>query len=114
MTALLNTHSLDELKSILEDELFGITSLFAEQLPGEIESLQAAVASGDTTAINRRGHSLKGSCANMGAEALSQQAMRIEKAALAGDMGVIQDALAQLPTLAQDTLRAMREGGYLQ
>lgn len=114
MTALLNTHALDELKDILDDELFSITQLFAEQLPGEIEQLNAAVEAGDITAINRRGHSLKGSCANMGAEALSYQAMRIEKAALSGDMTAVEDARHQLPGLAQETLEAMRTGGYLR
>ncbi len=113
MTDLLQPDSLNQLKAILEDEFLQITELFANQLPQEIDALHQAIAANDLTAINRKAHSIKGSCANLGAVALAHQAMLIEKAALVPDLAVIHTAAATLPDLADQTLAAMRSGGYL-
>jgi len=113
VTDLLQPDSLNQLKAILDDEFLQITQLFAEQLPEEMDALQQAIEANDLTAINRKAHSIKGSCANLGAVALAHQAMLIEKAALVPDLAVIHAAAATLPDLADQTLTAMRDGGYL-
>lgn len=114
VTDLLHTASLDELKTILDDELFQITRLFADQLTDELDKLQRAVDQGDMVAVNRQAHSLKGSCANMGAAALASAAMKIEKAALSQDRAEISACMSRIPELAEQTLTAMRASGYLR
>lgn len=113
MTDLLQPDSLNQLKAILEDEFLQITALFADQLPQEIDALHRAIAANDLAAINRKAHSIKGSCANLGAVALAHQARLIEKAALVPDLAAIHAAAATLPVLVDQTLAAMRSGGYL-
>ncbi len=110
----LNTASLAELQALLDDELFQITRLFADHLMDEVDKLQRAVDLGDMKAINRQAHSLKGSCANMGATALAASAHEIEKAALQQDHELIAATLPRLPDLAEQTLRAMQVSGYLR
>lgn len=111
---LLNTTSLDELKAILDDELYQITRLYADQLMTEVDKLKQVIDQGDMTAVNRLAHSLKGSSANMGATALAAEAMKIEKAALQNDHSLIATSMAGLPDLAEKTLIAMQTSGYLQ
>ena len=114
MTDLLQPDSLNQLQELLEDEFWPITELFARQLPQDVLTLQQAVAAQDMNAVNRQAHSIKGSCANLGAAALAHQAMLIEKAARVPDPAVIQAALATLPGLVEQTLAALRAGGYLK
>lgn len=114
VTDLLHTASLDELKAILDDELFQITRLFADQLTDELDKLQRAVDQGDMAAVNRQAHSLKGSCANMGATTLASAAMKIEKAALSQDHAEINACMGRIPDMAEQTLTAMRASGYLR
>ena len=111
---LLNTDSLAELKAILEDELFQITRLFADQLMDELDKLQRVIDQGDMTGVNRQAHSLKGSSANMGAAALAAAALKIEKAALVKDHELIAETMALIPELADQTLSAMKASGYLR
>ena len=111
---LLNIDSLAELKAILDDELFQITRLFADQLMDEVDKLQRVIDQGDMVGINRQAHSLKGSSANMGATALAAAALKIEKAALAKDHVLITETMSFLPELADQTLSAMKASGYLR
>ena len=113
MTDILNTDSLNELKSILGDELLGITQLFADQLDGEMQNVFNAANAGDMQKLNRAAHGLKGSCANMGAVELARLASLIEKAAQASDTSVITAALADLPAAGKNTLAAMRAAGFI-
>ena len=113
MTQTLNIATLSELQSILEDELFAITGVFAEQVDAEVEALLSGASAGDLAHVNRRAHALKGSAANVGADALSHHAATIEKAAKAGDAETVKELAADLAALVSDTLRDMRAQGFL-
>jgi hypothetical protein len=63
----------------LKDELI---ALFVQELPAQVASLRDELRRGDTAAVRRVSHRLKGSCSSIGASALSSLAMRIETGAL--------------------------------
>lgn len=113
MSDLLNTTSLDELRSVLGDEFFELSRMFALQVESEVAGLSECFAQGDVQRLRRLAHSLKGCCANMGVQELSRQASIIEKAAMANDTATIQTLLPALAPLATQSLNAMREAGYL-
>lgn len=63
---------LDELKSLLDQEqLKNVVTLFFEHSEERLSSLKTAIDSQDKEQIESISHSLKGSCANMGATLLS-------------------------------------------
>ncbi len=68
----------DELRSIMGAEYQGLIRLFFEDAPIHIGRLQAAVAANDISAMVAPAHTLKSSSANLGAQALSAVARRIE------------------------------------
>jgi signal transduction histidine kinase/DNA-binding response OmpR family regulator/HPt (histidine-containing phosphotransfer) domain-containing protein len=71
----------DELRSIMGAEYQGLIKLFFEDAPIHIQRLQAAVAANDIAAMVAPAHTLKSSSANLGAQALSAVAKRIEHGA---------------------------------
>jgi len=114
VNALLNHHSLSELQSILGDDLYPITHMFAKQLPGDVERLGALLASNDMAAVRQLAHAIKGSSANLGAQELARLAGLIEQGAQRNAADEAHTAMAQLHEVAQQTLQTMQAGGFLQ
>jgi len=61
-----------------EDVLREILEMFLADVPAQRARIAAAVAAGDALSLRREGHSLKGSCAQVGAEALASIASHWE------------------------------------
>lgn len=99
---------------MLGDELYSITALFAEQLTTESDRLSAQIAAADWPGLGRSAHALKGSSGNMGAMALAQLALQLEKQAKAEEADAIAASAAELPGLIDQTLAAMRAAGFLR
>ncbi len=114
MNALLNHHSLTELKSILGDDLYPITHLFAQQLPGDVDRLGALLASNDLAAARQVAHAIKGSSANLGAQELARLAGLVEQGVQRNAADEASSAMTHLHEVAQQTLQAMQAGGFLQ
>jgi CheY-like chemotaxis protein len=68
----------EELRAIMGAEYQGLVKLFFEDAPLHIQRLQAALAANDLAAMVVPAHTLKSSSANLGAQALSAVAKRIE------------------------------------
>ncbi|MBW3622975.1 MAG: PAS domain S-box protein [Armatimonadetes bacterium] len=85
---LLNGESLDGLRGLQEEGepniLTELVALFLEDTPLRIEEIREAAERGETDRMKRTAHTLKGSCANLGAEALAKAAREIETAAESG------------------------------
>ena len=86
------------LARVMDDEelLREITGLFLADAPVQLETLAAAVASGDCTLAGRTAHTIKGSSANVGGEALRETAFEMEKAGKAGDLAALQSLLPRI------------------
>jgi HPt (histidine-containing phosphotransfer) domain-containing protein len=77
-----------------DEELFhDVITSFCEDLPTRIQQLRTALDAGDFSAVQRHAHTIKGTAANVAADALSALALSIEQAATSGS--------ADLPRLSE-------------
>ena len=87
-----------------DDELLrDVITSFCEDLPTRIEQLVSALRAGDMTAVKRHAHTIKGTSANVSADALSALALSIEEGA---DRGA--DNLEQLAKRLQPELERLK------
>ncbi|WP_243733150.1 hybrid sensor histidine kinase/response regulator [Luteimonas yindakuii] len=77
---------LEELRTMLGDEVDHLIDVFLEDTPRLIARLEAAVDGPDYDALRDTAHSLKSSSANLGAMLLSASARRIEAGARTGTL----------------------------
>lgn len=97
-----------------EELLREIIVLFLQEAPSQVEGLKRAVREGDEAEAARMAHTLKGSAANLAADAFRylarqiEMAARSEPAALDPSMGV---ALDHEYLRLQSALRASLESG---
>lgn|GEM_PF-1891387 len=114
MNALLNHHSLTELKSILGDDLYPITEMYAQQVLGDVDRLGTLLDVYDADAVRQTAHAIKGSSANLGALELARLAGLVEQGAQRNEAALARSAFEGMPQVAQQTLHAMSESGFLQ
>jgi HPt (histidine-containing phosphotransfer) domain-containing protein len=76
----------------LEDLLPG----FMQRRHADVESLRAALSSGDLERVRVTGHSLKGTAGGYGFAGLSEIGARIESAAREGDTPAIAEQIAHM------------------
>ena len=89
-------------------ELIGeVLVAFRTDAPVHIASLQRAMDRGDATAIRRIGHTLKGSAASVGAEALRAAAFQMELAGSDGELQRLPVLLTSLKSALSDLLREL-------
>jgi CheY-like chemotaxis protein/HPt (histidine-containing phosphotransfer) domain-containing protein len=69
-----------------EAEVRALVAMFLRGLPGRMWSVHVAVAAGDTLALEREAHALKGSSASFGALGLAVVCHELENLARTGDM----------------------------
>jgi CheY-like chemotaxis protein/HPt (histidine-containing phosphotransfer) domain-containing protein len=69
---------------------------FIEDAPKQMAALRAALEAGDTEALRRNAHTLKGSSANVSATALQDAAFSMESAGVRGDGEAATSAMAEL------------------
>jgi two-component system sensor histidine kinase/response regulator len=89
MTAIIDRSVLDELRALGNpgDDLLGeVIGVFLVEGPGEVRSVNEALASSDVAAIQRAAHRLKGSALGVGARQLAAVVAEVELAARAGDL----------------------------
>lgn len=111
---LIDINMLNGLRSILGDEIFDITQLYAEQVGPDVAKIQICHTSGDFLQLKQLAHALKGGSANMGALEMARLAACIEKAAM-GDAGAeVTAAVQALEETARLTLEAMRQADLLR
>ena len=63
-----------------------IVQVFLDETPGLVVQLRSSFDAGDTDTLCRAAHTIKSSCANVGAMRLSGQCAEIENALRAGDI----------------------------
>ena len=111
---LLHAPTLTELRAVLGEDLDGLLHLYAGTLPSQVHDLREAHRHDDTERLRRLAHSLKGSSTSVGAQALAELARQIEHLTGGGDRTALEQAMRDLPGLAERTLEVMRAGGWLR
>ncbi|HEX5391657.1 MAG TPA: EAL domain-containing protein [Rhodocyclaceae bacterium] len=84
VTQSLNRKTLEKLREALGDAISDAIRPFLEDMPGYLETIDQAGTVGDSEALKRTAHAIKGAASNLGAEALSAVAKAIEEHATAG------------------------------
>ena len=64
-------------------------AIFAEDAPGRLAAARAGAAAGDAAAVRLAAHSLRSSCAQLGAAAAAELGDAAERAALRGDLAPV-------------------------
>ena len=73
-----------------------LIEVFFEEYPVLVDQMKQAIDQGDAAALQRAAHTLKGSVAVLGAQALAGAAEHVEQLAKAGDLNAVPKALDQL------------------
>lgn len=93
MSDVLDLNMLNELREIMEDDFPSLLETFLSESSRQYQDAAGAWQSSDMDQLRRAAHSLKGSCANIGAQELHQTCSDIEHAAKAGEGEAIPDLL---------------------
>lgn len=90
LPAAVDVSVLDELRALQGDDdphfVTGLIDHFLSDTPLRLEQIEAALATGTPKAVERIVHSLKSSCANLGARRMSGLCLDLEKMARAQDL----------------------------
>jgi HPt (histidine-containing phosphotransfer) domain-containing protein len=86
------------LKRMMGDEELAnrVIEAFLADVPRQIQALKNLLAQGDADGSGCLAHSIKGAAASVGGEFLTKVALRMEKSADAGDLGAVNESMAEL------------------
>lgn len=102
MNDIVNEELLNELKLIMEDEFSDLMQTFLVESERQFLSAKSAWDGGDFASLRLLAHSLKGSCANVGAEQLQHTCALLEDEAKQGVGDRVPELLAQVSTQLHD------------
>lgn len=102
---LLDTESLDVLRDAIGDSIQNIIKLYLQDVPHDLQSMQAALVSNDLETLRRLAHSLKATSANLGAMQTSSLATKLESSITDGeiDPSILSELLTKLTTSFDQT-----------
>jgi len=97
---------------LMDDEKLArkIVEVFLDDTPRQIEILRGYLETGDAEGAERQAHTIKGSVANVGGEALRAVAFTLEKAAKTGGLSAAKGRLAELERQFAALKQAMKKG----
>lgn len=108
-----NVLNLDTMERLLEDTsvdfLPSLIEVFEAESAQRVENIQNNLAQRDFTALSVEAHSLKGTSATFGAEALRALSEKIEKSAKAGDNQTVEDLVPEIPAKLKAVLSALHQ-----
>jgi HPt (histidine-containing phosphotransfer) domain-containing protein len=93
--------AMDDLREEGEDFLIDLIELFLRETPARLALLATAIAKGDRPTAERAAHTLKGTAAVFGADAMQAVAAAAELAARAGELGEVARLLDELQTASE-------------
>ena len=109
MSEVLNEAVLEELRAIMEDEFPLLLEEFLVESERQYQQVQTAWDAGDYDHLRRAAHSLKGSCANIGAESLHGTCATLELSAKERELGQVPALLIDARTQLTAVNEALRE-----
>ncbi len=97
-----------ELREIMEDEFAELLHIFLGDLPLQLDRLQAAVAQSDADTIKTIAHTLKSTCAYVGALRLTELFRRLEQAGREKTLDGVADLLERARATAHATMAGLQ------
>jgi len=104
---LLDLKALEQLDQLGENMLTKIITLYLDEMPKLLQTLQHAIQNGDAGAARNSAHSLKSSSANVGAMSCSDLCAQLENAAHQQHYGTLPSLYQQLATLVPQLRHAL-------
>ena len=102
--------SLRELDGGNGEDLVGeLIDIFLEQAPQRVDGIKKAIAAADARSLSSQAHSLKGSAANFGADALTAICQRFETGGRKGSLGELRALLPDLDREFQAVCVALQD-----
>lgn len=89
-----------------------VCSIFLQDAPLQLDALEKAISSGDAEAAKRNAHSLKGSAATVGGEAMRSAALECEQLARAGDLASLPEKAGALGDAFRTLRSELLQHGY--
>ena len=102
MTKLLDQDMIQELREIMEDDFSLLLETFLHESAKQHQAIARSWQLRDMDLLRRSAHSLKGSCANMGATSLRGACESLEYSARDSDLDLIPVQLAEVTTQLSD------------
>lgn len=93
-----------------EELLAELVKIFLDDYPNSMRAIESAVQSQDPPKLERAAHTLKGAVANFGAEAVVNEAFRLECLGRSGDLSAASESLSRLHNVIrklEDELRPL-------
>ncbi|UTF60789.1 Hpt domain-containing protein [Gilvimarinus sp. DA14] len=88
--------ALAALRDVMEDDFLQLIETFVSDSRAKINTMQKALAAGQSEELRRAAHSLKGSSSNIGAAGLMEACRQIEVRAAASDLTGLEHLLVDL------------------
>ena len=104
----LDNEIVNELREIMEDEFSELLHTFLGDLPLQLDRLQVAMAQSDADAIKTIAHTLKPTCAYLGALRLTELFRRLEQAGREKTLDGVADLLEQARAVARATIAGLQ------
>ena len=105
--------NLDTMERLLEDTsvdfLPSLIEVFEAESAQRVKNIQKNLVDQDYTALSVEAHSLKGTSATFGAEALRALSEKIEKSAKAGDNHTVERLVPEIPDKLDAVLAALHQ-----
>ncbi|MDX2507146.1 MAG: Hpt domain-containing protein [Gammaproteobacteria bacterium] len=102
-------NTLNELKEIMGDDFDELISTFISDGKIQLDKLKLAIDSTSASEIRRIAHTLKGSCANLGAHPLSEICNKLERNATDNKLGEAKDLFEKIKTEYEQVKKALEE-----
>ncbi len=100
---------LEELRGILDEEFPALVNTYIQDSTVRVEDLQQAFAAGDTEAVRKSAHSIKGASANLGLHYLADLCQALEEAARNGQLAGQADRLLAIRQEQQRAVSLLRD-----
>lgn len=101
---LLDEEIIVELREVMEEEFADLLQSFLNDLPLQLDLLQAVIAKGDVDQLYQIAHKLKSSCGSMGALRLAELVRRLEQAGRSKMLADARELLQQTRAIATETV----------
>ena len=108
MTDVLNKELIEELKAIMEDDFGELLAEFLRESERQYLQAETAWDAGDYDILRRAAHSLKGSCANIGAQVLQETCATLEQSAKERELGEVPELLQHARSQLTEVCDALR------
>ena len=106
----LDSETISMLKEVMEDGFVTLLQTYLDDSKSRIAALHQALDAGDSDAVRRTAHSLKGSSGNLGAKRMAELCLHVENCGKDGNLDGLADEIGKIEiefTAVSDIMQQM-------